>query len=111
MSTVSVDFHLIVGQRLRGDNKYTDGKPSVRVSKGMPTLDKTEIAILMHVDLPLALFRRPRLTASLVVPDDSAPVVITPELESNITRVLQEQLGITLRIEAPAAPVSQEAAP
>lgn len=104
MSTTTIDFYLVIGQKVTsGSTKFADGRASVRTAKTLPTLQRHEVAIAMSMELPLALFMRPNLTAKIVVPADQAPVVITPEVTSNIARVLQEQLGITLHIDAPEA--------
>lgn len=103
---VEVDFYLVIGQKTSatGINIFTDGRPTVRTCKSYPAaIEKHEIAVAMNMRLPLGLFTRPKLSASIVVPDGAAPLAITPQIESDITRVLQEQLGITLRIEAPPA--------
>jgi hypothetical protein len=100
MSTVSVAFYLVVGQRF---DKYGRkvGRPSVRTTKTKPDCMSDEIAVAITLELPESLFRRPNLQARISVPESLAPVVITPEIQQNIARVVQDQLGITLHLRAP----------
>lgn len=100
MSGVNVEFYLIVGQRFDKHGAWV-GRSSVRVAARPPALKAHEVAVFVNTILPKSLFVRPSLSASIVVPEGQAPMTITPEVESNIAAVLREQLGITLRIEAP----------
>lgn len=100
-STIDVQFHVVIGQYFQGVALVPDGKPSVRVSKGRPSVEAHEVAILLNLRLPKALFVRPSLSASITVPENSAPLKITPEVQSNIARVIEEQLGIVLKLSAP----------
>lgn len=102
-ATVVVDFHVVVKQRFTPSG-WTTGKPSVRVSKGKPACEHDEVAAAIHLELPASLFKRPQLQARIVVPADQAPMVITPDIQHNIAQLVQDQLGIVLRIEAPEPP-------
>lgn len=110
--TIRVELHLIVGQKFREINgkRYTDGKPSVRVCKGKPAVEPHEVAMALCVDLPVSLFVRPQLTATITVPEDKAPFIITPEVRQNIAKAMSEQLGITMTVSAPesAAPPNSD---
>jgi hypothetical protein len=107
MSFVQTGFYLIVGQYFK-DSGFTDGKPSVRIAKTKPRCEPHEVSIWLTVNLPESLFKRPSLQAKITVPAAAAPMVITPEVEQNIARVVQEQLGITMHVSAPATPSSQK---
>lgn len=100
MSTVKVGFYVIVGQEFRPSG-FSTGKPSIRTAKLRPTCAPHEVAVYLNVELPEALFKRPNLSATISVPEAQAPITITPEVQQNIARVIQEQLGITLQITAP----------
>lgn len=102
MATVTAGFYLVVGQKFR-DSGWTEGKPTVRTMKTKPSVAPHEVAVWINVELPEALFKRPNLSATISVPESSAPITITPEVQENIARVVQEQLGITLQISAPLA--------
>jgi hypothetical protein len=103
MSKLAVGCYLIVGQKFR-DSGYSEGKPSVRTTKTRPTCEPHEVAVWIKLELPHSLFKRPSLSATISVPEDQEPISITPEVQQNIARVIQEQMGITLNISAP--PVS-----
>jgi hypothetical protein len=103
MSTVDVDFYLVVGQKLTPSG-YADGRTSIGTAKNKPSLAAHEVAIAMNLRLPLSLFRKPQLEARIEVPVGQAPFVITPEVQQNIVQAVQDQLGITLRISAPPEP-------
>lgn len=102
MSTVNVSFYLIVGQEFTAGG-FKTGRSSVRVAKTKPSCGPNEVAMKLAVDLPESLFKRPQLSATITVPESQAPMVITPEIEQNIARVVQEQLGITMRVSSTPA--------
>lgn len=100
MSTVPVEFHLVVGCKVDQFGRYS--KPSIRTTKQKPDTEAHEIAVAMRLELPLSLFKKPTLKATLKVSEgQSAPLEITPEIASNIAQVVREQLGITLQVSAP----------
>lgn len=101
VSSIVTEFYLVVGQRFSSGG-WTDGKPSVRTAKTKPKCEAHEVAVFLRVELPIALFKRPSLQATISVPEDQAPMVITPEVQQNIARVVQEQLGITMQVSAPS---------
>ncbi len=100
--TVDIDCHLVVGVTFK---RYSNGdKPSVRLTINKPALAAHEIAIAVSLKLPVGLFKKPSLTATIEVPEDSAPPRIDVEMQSNIARVIREQTGIHLTISAPEEP-------
>jgi hypothetical protein len=58
-----------------------------------------EVAIKVTVNVPDALFERPQLQARIVVPDSavSKPVIDATVLD-NIQQVLNQQLGLDIRV-------------
>lgn len=103
MNTVAVEFYLIIGQRI-SSRGWTEGKPSVRVSKGKPSCEPHEIPLLLKLELPVSVFQRPQLMASIKIGDDAAPPVINASVQENITALLKEQLGVTVLFTAPPEP-------
>lgn len=97
MNPVTVEFYLVVGQRFNPSG-WRDGKPSVRVCKGKPVLGKDEVPIKLKLDLPEALFKRPQLSASIVVPPDNAPADISAEVQDNIAAAIRDATGMDVRI-------------
>jgi len=56
---------------------------------GRPRLDWDEIAMALEIELPNALFKKPRLEAKIVVPDEAA---VTDTIESVVTENVKEAL-------------------
>jgi hypothetical protein len=96
-NTVRVTFCAIVGQFFK-DSGYADGKPTVRTTKTPPKLDPHEVPVWVTLELPEGLFKRPRLAVAIKVPDEQAPIKITPEVQSNIADIITQQLGVNVTI-------------
>lgn len=56
--------------------RQPNGKPQVKASAGYPALGRNERAINLKMQLPLALFETPSLTASIVVEHPTQAIVI-----------------------------------
>lgn len=109
-SVVEVSCYLVVSMRRAwqvGGNEWRGEAGPIRVSKGKPSTGANEIAIALKLELPIALFQRPDLTANIVVPPERAPFVITPDVQENIAEQIREQTGFTVRIEAAASKEEQ----
>lgn len=109
VNPIEVRCHLVVAQSFRegyGGSLNPHGRPSVRVSKGRPQCASDEVAIAINLSLPRSLFLRPNLVATISVPDNQAPITITPDMQSNIAKVVADQLGIVMQIFAPDVPGS-----
>jgi hypothetical protein len=96
-NTVRVTFCAIVGQFFK-ESGYTDGKPTVRTTKTAPKLDPHEVPVWVTLELPEGLFKRPRLAVAIKVPDEQAPIRITPDVQSNIADLISQQLGVNVTI-------------
>lgn len=75
-------------------------KYSARMTAGNPALSANEVAMRVTLELPDALFEKPQLQASIVVPDDAvaAPIIDATVLD-NIKETLSQNLGVDLNIE------------
>lgn len=72
---------------------------SARIGKSMPRLKANEVALSLQVTLPVALFNKPSLQASIVVPPESVSTpVIDATVVENIRAVISQQLGVNLTI-------------
>lgn len=72
---------------------------TIRTTKTQPDLKWNEVAILVNLELPLALFQRPTLEATLQVPDSAVhPTVIPVETRDNIKDALESATGMEVRI-------------
>lgn len=81
-----------------------------RVTTRTPTLAADEVAIMVSVKLPSALFTRPSLRANVSVPETSvAGPTIDSTVVDNIREVLRQQLGadITLAVVEPTKEISE----
>ena len=103
MSTVDVNCYLIVGAKLNPSGTYVMNKPSIKVSKLKPKTESHEVAINLNLELPIGLFRRPQIIANVSIPDNSAPVEISAEVQDNIAAALRQSTGMDVRLifEAP----------
>lgn len=75
---------------------------SVRVTKNKPALDFSEIAIHLNINVPDSLFKKPQLSATIDIQESQiTPQVITAEIADNIRDLVQQNLGIELKIVQP----------
>lgn len=73
----------------------------VKVSKSKPATKANEVAVKIAIDIPDAYFETPELSAKITVPEDSVnKPVITPQVESNIAKLISEQLGVQVHVSA-----------
>lgn len=104
METVHVVCYLVVGQETQAwhvaPHVSAKGKPTVRVAKTKPSLSKHEVPIRLELKIPIALFTRPELTASLTIPAEKAPFKITPEITHNIAETIRQETGFSVQITA-----------
>lgn len=72
---------------------------SARITKGKPGLDWDEIAIQLDIELPDALFQRPRLAASITVPEEAAATdVIDTIVADNVQEAIEQATGLEFSI-------------
>lgn len=85
---MKVDFFLAVN-----DNKR------VRVTKTRPALEFNEVAISLSLELPDALFRKPQLQASIVIPKEAAaPQQIEADVVNNVREAIEQASGMEVKI-------------
>lgn len=82
-------------------------KGSCRLTKGKPSLDSNEIAIQLEVNLPDAIFQRPRLEATITVPDEAA---VAGTIESAVAEDVQEAIEKATGLKFSVAVVQPETA-
>lgn len=86
-------FFLCV-KRLHRQNKF-----KFRVAAKQPNLEAGEVAIHLSVSLPQALFQRPMLRASVIVPADKVtPTTIDASVAHNIAELVRQELDLNMRI-------------
>ena len=71
----------------------------VRLTKTRPALEWNEIAIHLNLSLPEMLFKRPLLSASVIVGDEAVrPVEISPEILINTAELIEQQTGLKVEL-------------
>jgi hypothetical protein len=74
-------------------------KGSARITKSKPGLNWDEVAIQLHINLPDALFNRPRLEAEITVPDEAAQSeVIQSAITDNVKDAIEQATGLNFSI-------------
>jgi hypothetical protein len=99
-NAVDLSFYVVVGATLRGSGSSTYcHRAAVRVAKNKPTLAPNEVPVRIHLSLPLSLFQRPSLEASISVPAEnvSAPL-IDADVQQNIAKAIRDAIGMDVRI-------------
>lgn len=85
---MKIAFYLKVGQN-----------GSVSVSKGKPNLDWDQVAIQCNLELPDMLFKKPQITASIVVNEKNVrPFDITAETADNVKQAIEQATGIQVKL-------------
>ncbi len=72
---------------------------SFRVTKSLPALDADEVPIKISLKLPVSLFNRPRLVASLEIPEDQVtPPSLDVEVLEGLKMEMTRALGVSMDI-------------
>lgn len=105
MRTVDISFYVAISATLRGsgDGVYCH-RSSARLTKNKPSLDANEVPVRINLSLPISLFQRPSLEASISIPEDSVtPPEISADVQSGIAEAIRAATGfnVRLRVEAP----------
>lgn len=94
---IQVDCYLVVKAEVTASG-YCRGKPTVRVTKNTPALDRNEVPISVTLRIPETLFRRPQLQAVISIPQEDAPAVITADVADNIADIIRQETGLSVQI-------------
>lgn len=92
----SANFYLVLRQSSKHQYLYA------KIGTRPPKLGPGEVSMQLAISVPDSLFKRPQLRASVSIPDNAAPPVISADVRDNIARVLSDQLGITVHVTAEA---------
>ncbi len=89
-------------QRYLAVGKRSGYAPSARLTKTAPRLEPHEIAIKILLDVPVALFTKPALTAAISIPEESVSShTINAATISDLEEVVSRELGLDLTISLP----------
>ncbi len=70
-----------------------------RLTQGKPNIDGDEVSILLDVNLPDELFRKPRLEAKIDIPKEAAgPDILNSEVVENVKEAIEQATGLTFSI-------------
>ena len=101
MSTVNQEFYLTLSPRTiacYGKGEVI-GMNIPKITKNAPNLNRNEICMKLNIDVPVSLFLKPSLEASITVPPDCiSPVIITPEIQDNIKDIIKQNTDLDLNI-------------
>lgn len=79
--------------------KYRAVKVS-RVSHRSPSLQPGEIAIRIQFQIPAAMFTRPQIEATVVIPDESVtPAKLDAKVLDNIRETIGQMIGLEVKIQ------------
>lgn len=85
---MKISFYLVVG-----------ANRSVRTVKTKPRLEWDEIAVFCTLSLPDALFKKPSLSAEIVIPDSAAvPSEIPADVQENIREAIETVSGMEVNL-------------
>jgi len=74
-------------------------KGSIRATKRAPGLDWNEVAVRLTMDIPDELFERPRLEASIKIPQEACvPDVISSEVIVNAKKAIERSTGLEIKL-------------
>lgn len=78
---------------------------SVRVTKGATNLNWDEVSIAVELTLPDALFRKPQLSASIIVPNEAAvSKAIDATVADNFKEAVRNVVGTDVKINIQVEP-------
>lgn len=76
-----------------------NSKGVCRLTKAKPRLACNEVAILLYIELPDALFDKPRLEAKITVPDEAAVSgVVNSAVAENVQEAIEQATGLTFSV-------------
>lgn len=90
-NTLLAEFYLVISQ------SGTYGKANVRAVTKSPNLQAGEIPIKVKLKIPSKLFTTPTFSAEIEIPDVDTHAMLL-DVKEDISRVIQENLGIVLHI-------------
>jgi hypothetical protein len=72
---------------------------SARLTHGQPSVDPNEVSILLEVNVPDELFRKPRLEATINIPIEAAgPDCLSSDVVENVKEAIKTSTGLTFSV-------------
>lgn len=70
-----------------------------RMTHNKPNINWDEVSILLDVNIPDALFDRPRLEAKIEIPEEAVgPDVLNSEVVENVKEAIEQKTGLEFSI-------------
>ncbi len=77
-----------------------NSKGACRITASRPGLGWDEISIALELNLPNALFERPRLKAKITIPDEAVRTeIIDSVITDNVQEAIEKATGLTFSID------------
>lgn len=95
---MDAEFYLVIGAKKQYARRKLSG---LRVTRKKPSTGPEEIAVKVTMSIPDALFERPEVEASIVVPaSGERSTVVTAEVCDNIETIIRQQTGLSVSVRA-----------
>lgn len=76
----------------------TDGG-SIKAVKNKPDLKWNEISIGLQIEVPAQLFQKPRIEATLVIPESAAGAdAVEADVRENVREAIEQATGLEVRL-------------
>lgn len=76
-----------------------NNRGSVRVTKTQPSLDWNEVSILLNLNIPDQVFRKPILQADITIPEEVvANSPINADVANNVALAIEQATGLKFAI-------------
>ena len=76
-----------------------NSRGSARLTKSKPGMSVDEVSILLEINLPNAIFRKPRLEAKIDIPEDAVgPELIDSDVVENVREAIEQTTGLTFSL-------------
>lgn len=87
-----------------------NSRGSARITEKKPSLETNEIAVLLTLQVPDALFTKPHLEAEITIPNEAAVTkMMSAETVNNVEECVKSVLGLDLKVSI--VPVKDEEKP
>lgn len=76
-----------------------NSRGGAKITGREPRLNANEISLRIYLEVPNAMFERPRLEAIMKVPVEAIPrAKITTSLSDNVEKLIKQATGLTMKV-------------
>ncbi len=77
----------------------TNNRGTARLVGSKPQVRSDEVAVFLEIEIPNALFDKPRLVANIKIPESAVPAKeITADVTDNIEEAIRTATGLEMRV-------------